>query len=142
MGELAGQDVLDLNSVGPATKLRIADLISSRGATCTPGVAMDTVPQKGARVPLLLSGPDADRLAGVLSDLGLNARSVGADHCLAAQIKLVRSVFIKGFEAVFAEASAVAQPLGAWDEVCASLNATFPGMDWAQVVPYLSLIHI
>lgn len=65
LGELPGRDVHDLNSVGPATKLRIADLVTSRGATYTTGVAMDTVPQKGARVLLLLSGPDADRLAGV-----------------------------------------------------------------------------
>jgi len=136
LGDLNGQDFLDLNSVGPATKLRIAEHVVRRGGTCTTGVAMDTVPQKGARVPLLISGPDADRITGTLNGLGLNARSVGQDHEVAPQIKLVRSIFIKGFEAIFAEAMSIAEPLNVWDEVCASLSQTFPGMDWAEIVPY------
>jgi len=136
LGRLHGHDIVDLNSVAPATKLRIANLVTRRGATCTTGVAMDTVPQKGAQVPILLSGPDADRMADVLNELGLNARSVGPMIETAAQIKLVRSVFIKGFEAVFAEGMSIAEPLGVWGDVCASLGDTFPSMGWAQIVPY------
>ncbi len=136
LGALTGKSLIDLNSVGPATKMQIADRTDQRGGTFTAGVAMDTVPQKGARVPLLLSGPKAEAATKQLNALGLCARNVGRDYGASAQIKLVRSIFIKGFEAVFAEAMDIATPLGVWEEVCASLEQTFPGMDWARLVPY------
>lgn len=136
LGDMSNTDLVDLNSVGPSRKNEIAAVTAKSRGRATSGVAMDTVPQKGADVPLLLSGPYAPQVATTLCNLGLNARCVGSEHSTAAQMKLVRSIFIKGLEAVFVEGKSAADDLEIWDEVCASLTQTFPGLDWAEVVPY------
>ncbi|PTX53866.1 3-hydroxyisobutyrate dehydrogenase-like beta-hydroxyacid dehydrogenase [Litoreibacter ponti] len=136
LGPLKGKTFVDLNSIGPETKTRIAHHVIAQGGNFTAGVAMDTVPQRGVRVPLLLSGPSAELTACMLDDHGLNVRAVGTQYGLSAQIKLTRSIFIKGFEAVFVEAMDIAEETGTWAEVCGSLSDTFPGFDWAELVPY------
>jgi len=53
-GLRAGSHWFDLNSVSPATKQAIRDVVDRKGVLFTEGVAMDTVPSKGAQVPILL----------------------------------------------------------------------------------------
>jgi len=65
---------LDLNSVSPATKHSIYNIVSGSGVLFTEGVAMDTVPSKGAQVPILLCGPESPLLSDRLNGLGLNTR--------------------------------------------------------------------
>jgi len=72
----AGSHWLDLNSVSPATKQAIHSVVAKKGVLFTEGVAMDTVPSKGASVPLLLCGPESQPLSELLNRVGLNTRSV------------------------------------------------------------------
>ena len=130
------QTWLDLNSVGPQTKAAIADEIARAGGCFVEGVAMDTVPLRGAQVPLLLCGARAKAVAARIGEAGLNARVLGTEPGLASATKLTRSILMKGLEALFAEAAETGDAFGVTDEVLASMNATFPGLDWPQVAGY------
>jgi 3-hydroxyisobutyrate dehydrogenase-like beta-hydroxyacid dehydrogenase len=66
----------------------------------------------------------------------MRASIAGADVGAAAAIKMVRSVMIKGIEALTAECFLAAARAGVVDEVAASLKNNYPGLDWAKVVPY------
>ena len=121
---------LDLNSVRPETKRRIADTVEAAGGTMVEGVAMDTVPACGAKVPLLLCGPRSASLAATLTAAGMNATAIGPDYGLASAVKLCRSIVVKGMEAVLTEALFAAAGCGARDLVVASLTETFPTLDW------------
>lgn len=127
---------LDLNSVSPSTKKEVNDMVTGRGAVFTEGVAMDTVPSKGAQVPLILCGPKSEALSQLLNKLGLNTRSVSQELGAASTTKLLRSIMIKGMEALFAESMEAASKVGMQDEVLASLQATYPGLNWQDVAGY------
>ncbi|MEM7499117.1 MAG: NAD(P)-binding domain-containing protein [Pseudomonadota bacterium] len=128
-----GQTWLDLNSVGPEAKREIARIVSARGADMVEGVAMDTVPASGIRVPLLLCGPTAEPLAARLAAAGLDATALGTAYGLAASAKLCRSVVVKGMEAILLSAFDAARAVGSEEILCASLHRSFPGLDWAAM---------
>jgi 3-hydroxyisobutyrate dehydrogenase-like beta-hydroxyacid dehydrogenase len=49
---------------------------------------------------------------------------------------MIRSVMIKGIEALTAECFLAAQRAGITDEVAASLKNNYPALDWGQVIEY------
>lgn len=127
---------LDLNSVSPATKLEVHNTIDGNGVLFTEGVAMDTVPSKGAQVPLLLCGPNSYALSSTLNEIGFNTRSISKELGAASTTKLLRSILIKGMEALFAESMEAAGKVNIQDEVLASMQATYPGLNWQEVAGY------
>ena len=54
----------------------------------------------------------------------------------AAALKMIRSVMIKGIEALTAECFLAAQRAGITDEVAASLTNNYPALDWPKVIAY------
>ena len=49
---------------------------------------------------------------------------------------MVRSVMIKGIEALTLECFLAAARAGVIDEVAASMKNNYPGLDWGKIVPY------
>lgn len=127
---------LDINSVSPNTKNSIREIIHTRGADFVEAVAMDTVPTHGIKVPLIFCGPSAAIWSDKLNAIGFNARSLGEQYGKASSTKLIRSVLIKGMEALFAEAIEAAEKIDVVDDVMDSLIATYPGLDWNAVAGY------
>ena len=85
---------------------------------------------------MLLAGPHAQAIAPVLAALGMRVSVAGAETGAAASIKMVRSVMIKGIEALTLECFLAAARAGVVDEVAASMKNNYPGLDWAKIVPY------
>jgi 3-hydroxyisobutyrate dehydrogenase-like beta-hydroxyacid dehydrogenase len=127
----------DMNSVAPETKRAAAEMIESARASYV-DVAV-TAPVQPARlnVPLLLSGPAAGEAQRLLRTAGFaNSRVVGADVGRASTIKMVRSVMVKGIEALTAEMVLAARRADVLDEVIASLDASETQMPWAERADY------
>lgn len=80
----------------------------------------------------LLSGPHAEDAQAVLAGLDMNVRVAGGRIGDASSIKMLRSVMIKGFEALTAECLLAAHRAGVEEAVLASLQASDPGWDWAK----------
>jgi 3-hydroxyisobutyrate dehydrogenase-like beta-hydroxyacid dehydrogenase len=113
----------DLNSVAPDTKRAAAQAIELvDGQYCD--VAVMAPVEKGLATPLLLSGPEAARAETALKALGFsNLRPAGEEIGRASSIKMIRSVMVKGMEALTAECVLAADAAGVLDEVLASLGA-------------------
>ena len=60
----------------------------------------------------------------------------GAEIGAAAAIKMVRSVMIKGMEALTAECFLAATSAGVEPQIFASLAKSFPTLDWSKIVAY------
>ncbi len=88
------------------------------------------------QTPMLLGGPHARRPRPCSPALGMRVTVAGAEIGAAAAIKMVRSVMIKGIEALTLECFLAAARAGVVDEVAASLKNNYPGLDWSKVVPY------
>ena len=88
------------------------------------------------QTPMLLAGPDAQTVAPTLTSLGMRVSVAGSEIGAAAAIKMVRSVMIKGIEALTLECFLAASRAGVIDEVATSMKNNYPGLDWAKIVPY------
>ena len=127
----------DMNSVAPATKRAAAKAIESAGGRYIDVAVMAPVHPKRLAVPLLLSGPHASDGEAVLRAYGFTeVRIVGASIGDASAIKMIRSVMVKGIEALSAEMILAADLAGVADEVIASLNGSWPGADWGAKADY------
>lgn len=130
-----GQFFLDINSVSPETKSRMADYFEpSRGEFVEAAVMAAVAPQR-LKVPMLLGGRYAAEVAPRLAAIGMNGKAVSERIGIASATKMCRSVIIKGLEALAVESMLAARRYGAEDEVLASLAATFPGMGWDGNLP-------
>jgi 3-hydroxyisobutyrate dehydrogenase-like beta-hydroxyacid dehydrogenase len=122
----------DMNSVAPATKRAAAEAIETAGGRYVDVAIMAPVLPGRMQVPLLVSGPH--RAAGVvaLAAIGFaNVTEAGEQIGQASAIKMIRSVLVKGVEAVTAECVIAAQAAGLTGPVLASLGA-----DWAAKADY------
>jgi 3-hydroxyisobutyrate dehydrogenase-like beta-hydroxyacid dehydrogenase len=124
-----GQVFIDLNSVSPGRKRETAAEVTAAGAIYLDMAVMAPVHPRGHRTPVLLAGEEADRLAKEMEALGFNGRVVGEKTGAATAIKMVRSLFVKGLEAITVEALLAAQASGCFDEILASLSTSYPGLD-------------
>jgi len=131
-----GAFVLDFNSASPGAKVRAAGIVSAAGGRYVEGAVMTSVPPYRVKVPLLLGGPDAAALLPVLDALGFAARLSSERLGVASATKMCRSVMIKGLEAMVIEALTAARHYGVEDAVIASLQETFPAIDWEKQGAY------
>ena len=133
---LAGKPFfLDINSVSPGRKQETAKLLGDAARYIDVAVLAPIHPARH-QTPMLIAGPDAGTIAPTLAALGMRASIAGAEIGAAAAIKMVRSVMIKGIEALTLECFLAAARAGVIDEVAASMKNNYPGLDWAKIVPY------
>jgi 3-hydroxyisobutyrate dehydrogenase-like beta-hydroxyacid dehydrogenase len=131
-----GAVFVDLNSASPGTKTQCATRVEAAGGRYVEAAVMASVPPHGLKVPMLLGGPHAQRLAPALRHWGMDAQAVSEQLGVASAIKMCRSVIVKGMEAIVVESFTAARAYGAEDALLASLKETFPGLDWDKQASY------
>ena len=129
-----GQLFFDVNSASPGTKQAAAGAVEAAGAHFVEGAVMAAVAGPGLKVPILAGGPAAQAAADILNPLGMNLTPVATEIGRASATKLARSIVMKGIEAALVESAAAARRWDVEAEVLASLQATYPGIDWKQQV--------
>jgi 3-hydroxyisobutyrate dehydrogenase-like beta-hydroxyacid dehydrogenase len=128
---------LDMNSVAPGTKRRAAQAIETAGGRYVDVAVMSPVLPARRRVPLLVAGPYAEAAMQVLQALGFaHVSSAGPNIGDASAIKMIRSVMVKGLEALSAECALAADRAGVSDAVIASLDASWKEQSWAERFDY------
>lgn len=131
-----GTYFLDLNSASPGTKQQAAALIDAAGGHYVEAGVMTSVPPYGIRVPMLLGGAHAAELAPRLTGLGLDVQVVSPEVGVASATKMCRSIMIKGLEALVLESYTTARHYGVENAMIATLQETFPGIDWTRQGAY------
>lgn len=126
----------DLNSCAPSSKVRAAALVEGAGGRYVDVAVMAPVYPKLNMVPLLISGPHAEAAEAYLSDLPMSPRAVPGEVGRASSIKMIRSVMVKGLEALTAECTMAAIAAGVADEVLPSLLNGHPKLDVAARAAY------
>lgn len=127
---------LDGNSCAPGTKRAAAAVIGAAGGRYVDMAIMSPVHPRLHRSPALLSGTHAQAALDRLAPLDMALRIVAGDVGAASSIKMLRSVMIKGLEALTAESLLAARRAGVEGEVLASLQASDPGWDWPVRAAY------
>ncbi|MCB5425711.1 NAD(P)-dependent oxidoreductase [Altererythrobacter sp. CC-YST694] len=127
----------DMNSVSPETKRQAAAMVEEAGGRYVDVAVMAPVDPQALSVPLLIAGAAAQDATGMLNALGFaNTRVVGDEVGRASAIKMIRSVMVKGLEALTAELVLAADSAGVLDEVLASLDASEKQVSWTERADY------
>jgi 3-hydroxyisobutyrate dehydrogenase-like beta-hydroxyacid dehydrogenase len=127
---------LDGNSCSPGAKRAAAEAIEAAGGRYVDVAVMAPVHPTLHRTPLLLAGPEAERAAAILEALDMRPTVAGERVGDASSVKMLRSVMVKGLEAVSAECALAARRAGVERAVLASLDASDPGTNWEKRVAY------
>ncbi len=128
---------LDMNSVAPGTKRLAATEIESAGGRYVDVAVMAPVLPARRATPLLVSGPHATAAAALLQSLGFSRVSViGSRIGDASAIKMIRSVMVKGLEALTAECVLAAERAGVSGAVLASLDSSWAEQAWEARIDY------
>jgi len=129
------QFFLDVNSVSPGRKQETAKALLGVARYVDVAVMAPVHPARH-RTPLLLAGEYAGTVEPILRALEMNTAIAGPAVGAAAAIKMVRSVMIKGIEALCLECFLAASRAGVEEQIVASLSKSYPGIDWPKVVAY------
>ena len=136
-GLTAGALFFDCNSCAPQTKARIASQVEAAGGRYVDAAVMAPVHPRLHRTPLLLSGPHAEAAAAALLPLDMAAKVHAGPVGSSSAVKMIRSVMIKGLEALACECALAGRAAGVDDVVFATLDDTFPGFDWKKRAAYM-----
>ena len=131
-----GQVFFDINSVSPGRKRATAAIVEASGARYVDMAVMAPVHPKGHATPVLIAGGTAEELAPALAEAGFALDVVGPGPGEATAVKMVRSLFVKGLEAITVEALLAASASGCFERVLQSLSRSYPGLGWPENARY------
>jgi 3-hydroxyisobutyrate dehydrogenase-like beta-hydroxyacid dehydrogenase len=127
---------LDINSVSPGRKQETEALLGAKARYVDVAILAPIHPARH-QTPMLLAGPYAETVLPLLIDeLDMRGAIAGAEVGAAAALKMIRSVMIKGIEALTLECFLAAKRAGIVDEVAASLKNNYPTLDWNRAIEY------
>jgi hypothetical protein len=118
---------VDLNSVAPETARVAAETVTAAGAEFVDGAVHGLaarLPQKGT---VYLSGPAAERAAGVLGRT-LRVKVLGDEAGTASAFKMLIAGLNKGVVALFLEVSLAARQLDLLDHLLGCCRDSYPGI--------------
>ncbi|MBV7410645.1 NAD(P)-dependent oxidoreductase [Maritimibacter sp. DP1N21-5] len=126
----------DGNSCAPGTKAASAQAVEAAGARYVDCAIMAPIHPNLHRTRMLLSGPHADVAQDAAVALAMDMRVLAGPVGRASTVKMLRSVMIKGIEALTLESLLAARAAGCEDDIVAALDASMPGWDWAARAAY------
>ncbi len=128
---------LDCNSCSPQTKKQAARVIEKMGGHYVDVAVMAPVIPRLHRTPMLISGKFAALAHKSLTLLDMRPTGTGGDIGVAASVKMIRSILVKGMEALTAECLLAGDRAGVSEAVLDSLQSSFnTNTDWRQQTGY------
>ncbi|MBX9908997.1 MAG: DUF1932 domain-containing protein [Beijerinckiaceae bacterium] len=131
----AGQVFVDVNSVSPGRKREAAALIGEAGRYLDLAIMAPVHPRRQA-TPSLVAGDGAADFVAMFQPFGMALDVAGSEVGAATIVKMVRSVMVKGLEALSYECFMAARAAGIDETILASLSGSYPGLDWQKLAPY------
>ena len=133
---------VDFASATPKIKVGVAQILETTGALIG-DASIEGTPKNGYAMPILSSGPAGEQLRDLLNPWGMRIEFVGAELGRASGIKILRSVLIKGIEALTGEMLLAARHYGIDEIVLASASKTLarPWMDTVESLIPSGVIH-
>jgi 3-hydroxyisobutyrate dehydrogenase-like beta-hydroxyacid dehydrogenase len=134
----AGAWFLDVNSVSPETRTRVADVVEKAGGRYVEAAVMAPISPRRIASPMLLGGPHAQSFVAAAAGLGFTgARAFSDSTGLASATKMCRSVIVKGIESLLTESLTAARHYGVEREVLESLRGLANNDDWEGFARYM-----
>lgn len=131
-----GQLIVDINSVSPDRKRQSAALVEESQCHYLDMAVMAPVHPNKHRTPVIIAGRCLDQARPTLERYGFAFSEARDEPGRATAIKMVRSLFVKGLEAITVETLLAAKASGCFEEITASLSKSYPGLGWSDFANY------
>jgi 3-hydroxyisobutyrate dehydrogenase-like beta-hydroxyacid dehydrogenase len=128
--------VIDINSVSPDRKATTCKAVEATGASYVDMAVMAPVYPALHRTRTLVAGHAANSFDDQLTAAEFNFERISETAGDATAVKMVRSMFVKGVEALTSSVLIAAHRAGCYERVVASLAASYPGLDWQKFPDY------
>ena len=128
---------VDLNAASPSIKEEISSIITHVGGLSVDGAVMEPVPPHGHKVPIYVSGEGARQVQSLLGSYGMNITFINEKAGSSSAIKMIRSIFMKGFTSLLLETLTSAHKLGIEKEIVESINRTLTNQPIDQLINIL-----
>ncbi|MBW2109705.1 MAG: NAD(P)-dependent oxidoreductase [Deltaproteobacteria bacterium] len=135
---------VDVNAASPMEMERVAATIAPSGAQFVDVAMMGAIPAYLHKVPILCSGPGAERFRILMSAYEMDITRVGDQPGAASAIKMFRSIFMKGLVALLLETMQATHVYRVDDVVLGSLAETMeknPFMETVRSLVTRGLVH-
>jgi len=134
---------VDVSTAKPEAKRIMEELFGEKEIRFADGAMLGPLPTYGHTVPVIASGSGAAAWTEMMTPFGMKIERVEGPAGAASSIKLVRSVFMKGLEALLVETFLFAKKSGAENIVLESIAETLkvPFQNTAQRMIAADLVH-
>lgn len=122
----------DLTSNRPSVKEELGHAFEQAGARYVDAAVMGAVPLYRHKTPTLICGNGAAEMLKRMAPLGMALTDVGPEPGRAVKMKLTRSVFVKGVEALTMEMLMTARSLGIEKEIVAGIEESFQKLGFTK----------
>jgi 3-hydroxyisobutyrate dehydrogenase len=118
----AKQVYADVNTATPESMRKVSAIVATAQVVFVDVAIMGAIELHRHRAPMLAAGDGAMELETGLTPFGFRIRSIAGTAGDASAIKLLRSVFTKGLEALCVEAFTTARRFGTADQIIENLS--------------------
>jgi 3-hydroxyisobutyrate dehydrogenase-like beta-hydroxyacid dehydrogenase len=98
-----GKVFVDMNTVSPKEKMLMGALIEKKGGSFIEVAILGAIASYGFKSPMLVCGKRADQFVNLLANMGFNVTFISKEIGKASYMKMLRSIFAKGVEALLLE---------------------------------------
>ena len=127
-----GQLCADLSASTPEIKKQIWEVLEPTGVLFADAAMMGLLAINKDQVPVSVSGNGAQALYEALTPLGMKVTVVGDAPGAASGMKLLRSIYMKGHDALFFEMLRAAEKYGIFDEMIRNVGVSLDPFTIAQ----------
>ena len=127
-----GQLLVDVTSSSPQVKRRIGQYCAEKEILYADSPMLGPLTVNRHKVPIIACGTGAQRWFDEMKPFGMNIQVIEGKPGSATQIKLARSIFTKGFEALLVETFLFARKCGVEDIVMESIEKTMDNATFRQ----------
>jgi 3-hydroxyisobutyrate dehydrogenase-like beta-hydroxyacid dehydrogenase len=127
-----GQICADLSASTPEIKKQIWEVLEPTGVLFADAAMMGLLAVNKDQVPISASGSGAQALYDALTPLGMKVTVVGDAPGAASGMKLLRSIYMKGHDALFFEMLRAAEKYGIFDEMIRNVGVSLDPFTIAQ----------
>jgi len=128
---------VDMNTSSPHKKQVIAKIVNKTGAKFVDAAIMGAVSSYGHKVPILACGEGAKVFQLKMSRYGMNIRCIEGKVGNASAVKMLRSVYMKGIEALLLETLIAAYRYGELKLVLESITESMEKKTFIETINML-----
>ncbi len=127
------QIFFDFNSASPVTMQQINEIAKDKGVRFCDVAVMSAVPLEGSSVPLLMSGEGSLEFYNQMKNFGMNMEILNTEPGGASAVKMIRSIFMKGYPSILVECLLAAEFYGVTEKILDSIEASLGGKTIRQL---------